>query len=575
MKREELPSMKNTIIGLLICLIALVVIVASSQVKAKVNPVADSIVLDTQCANGRMGKGKCPSGHAAVPRTITKNDLVYVGAFRVPQGTYNSTSFAGDTYVNAQYQPLTFNPVNNSLFLGQKPSTESGIKRIGEISIPALKKASDIGFDVNQLNIATVLQAPTDISNGDFDKLRTEGAIPSAEARAQLGGLYVYNNKLYGTAWSYYDASATNGVRSHWSANLNWTNATGFSGLHTVGTSPTGISANGGFVGGYMVEVPDEYKTSIGFPLLTGRTGGPITSRSSYGPSLWGFDPATFSGDNPASAQFLIGYPDNHQTLGGYNDSPSLTFNRGTSNRGVIWPEGSDSILVFGNTGLGIDYDETGFPTNNTASACNGAGTSNRDEAKTNAWLVANSPSGYTCGFLQLSASDISGGSECCFDPVNPTMGSHFNPFNVGVGESCYGFGTPTHTESRTNAWLLANSPSGYNCNGVNLSSTDISNGNGCCFVGTGETSKGGSAYPSVHQVWQYSVNDLLSVKSGSKQPWEIIPTVWNFDLPFDNPAKGKQIIGVSYDKTTRRLYVGQAFGDGNFPLIHVFTVGI
>lgn len=42
----------------------LIVIFASSQVKAVVNPTADNITLDVQCANGRMGKGKCPAGQA-------------------------------------------------------------------------------------------------------------------------------------------------------------------------------------------------------------------------------------------------------------------------------------------------------------------------------------------------------------------------------------------------------------------------------------------------------------------------------------------------------------------------------
>lgn len=62
MKREEM-SIKNTIIGLFICLCALIVIFASAQVGAVVNPTADTITLDVQCANGKWGRGKCPSGH--------------------------------------------------------------------------------------------------------------------------------------------------------------------------------------------------------------------------------------------------------------------------------------------------------------------------------------------------------------------------------------------------------------------------------------------------------------------------------------------------------------------------------
>lgn len=77
--------------------------------------------------------------------------------------------------------------------------------------------------------------------------------------------------------------------------------------------------------------------------------------------------------------------------------------------------------------------------------------------------------------------------------------------------------------------------------------------------------------------MWQYDVNDLIAVKNGSSQPHEIIPVVWNFDLPLDpDPSlHPKGIIGVSYDEVSKRLYVGQSFGDGNYPLIHVFEISV
>ena len=510
---------------------------------------------------------------AGVP--IGKSDLTYLGAFRVPQGTQGVESFSGNPYSAAQYQVFTYNPANNSILLSNTPLTTTSTMAVGEISIPSLVNPVDVGYDVSQLNTATVLQSLADPSGGTFNQIGAGGATPSDEAKAFMGGLYVYDNKLFGTVWGYYDASAANSVRSHWTANLDWSSGYGFDGIHTVGTSPTGSTANGGFVGGSMVEIPDEYKTALGYDILTGRSGGPIVSRSSYGPTFWGFDPDTFNYDNPADAEMFIGYPDSHQTLGSYNDTPSEYYTRGTSVQSIIWPEGSDSVFAFGMHGLGVEHDTNGLPIAASGGSCTGPGTSNRDEAHNNAWLVSNSPNGYECGYTYLSASDIAGGSSCCFDPEDPSNTTHNLPYSVGYGQSCYGPGTDDWSEARRNDWLVANSPGGYTCGSHGMSASDIAAGNGCCYRGAGPQDKGGNAYPSVYQVWQYDVDDLIAVKNGTQDPWDVIPTVWNLDLPLDpSPADHtKNIIGATYDETNKILYVGQSFGDGNYPLIHAFEI--
>lgn len=339
---------------------------------------------------------------------LSKSDFIYLGAFRVPHGVHGEGGFGNNPYVNAQYQPLTYNPINHSLFMGKTKPTSDSPKGLGEFSIPEIINPLDVGLDVTQLNSGSVIQDIQDISEGEFDRLRRGGELPGAEARAQLGGLYVYQGTLYGTAWSYYDASGSNGYRSHWSANVSWSEGFGFSGLHAVGTSPTGSEANGGFVGGSMVEIPDEYKEDLGFPMLTGRSGGPIISRSSYGPTFWGFDPETLDFDNPADAQMFIGYDSNHQTLGKYSDTPSLYFTMGTGVKSIIWPAGSNSIFAFGSHGLGVEHDSEGMPKANLEGACTGPGSSNRQEARSNQWLKDNAANGYACGYTSMTGSDIS-----------------------------------------------------------------------------------------------------------------------------------------------------------------------
>jgi hypothetical protein len=88
------------------------------------------------------------------------------------------------------------------------------------------------------------------------------------------------------------------------------------------------------------------------------------------------------------------------------------------------------------------------------------------------------------------------------------------------------------------------------------------------------DDSKGTHGYPYAYQVWAYDVQDFISVKKGLKQPWEITPySIWNFALPFE--VDGEEINGAAYDPATQRVFLSQAHGDGDNPLIQVFAVDL
>lgn len=63
------------------------------------------------------------------------------------------------------------------------------------------------------------------------------------------------------------------------------------------------------------------------------------------------------------------------------------------------------------------------------------------------------------------------------------------------------------------------------------------------------DSSKGGHAYPYRFQVWAYDANDLVRVRRGEVQPWEIKPyDIWTLDLPFgraDGAACGLSLIHI------------------------------
>ncbi|HEY3353215.1 MAG TPA: hypothetical protein VGQ83_08215 [Polyangia bacterium] len=81
---------------------------------------------------------------------------------------------------------------------------------------------------------------------------------------------------------------------------------------------------------------------------------------------------------------------------------------------------------------------------------------------------------------------------------------------------------------------------------------------------------KGCHAYPYAYYVWAYDVLDLVQVKNGQKEQWEIEPyATWALDLPF--ASDDRAISGAAYDPQHGRIFLSQAHGDASgLPLIHV-----
>ncbi|MEZ6074791.1 MAG: hypothetical protein R3C56_03675 [Pirellulaceae bacterium] len=76
------------------------------------------------------------------------------------------------------------------------------------------------------------------------------------------------------------------------------------------------------------------------------------------------------------------------------------------------------------------------------------------------------------------------------------------------------------------------------------------------------------------YQAWAYDVHDLIDVKNGLKESWQIQPyDVWTFDLPMGGARK--EIGGVAFDSQSGRIYVSQQLvdGNGNYPIINVFQL--
>ncbi len=236
---------------------------------------------------------------------VGPSDLTYLGAFGVPTDgfAYNSTG-------------LTLGDPGRSLFLAGWTDSPAN----AEISIP------DIG------GRASLLQPLRNMA-GQLARV--------GDPDTRIGGQLLYGDRLYVSAFIYYDATGVQTMSL-------------FSRPRRLDqgaiTGPQRVGALGaGFYSGYMAPVPSVWRTAIGGPAVTGNCCLSIISRTSYGPALFAFDPA-----NPGVALPLVYYPEAHQTLGAYGTpAPNPIFNGTTRITGVVVPDNMPVALFFGSTGIG------------------------------------------------------------------------------------------------------------------------------------------------------------------------------------------------------------------------------
>jgi hypothetical protein len=82
---------------------------------------------------------------------------------------------------------------------------------------------------------------------------------------------------------------------------------------------------------------------------------------------------------------------------------------------------------------------------------------------------------------------------------------------------------------------------------------------------------KGTHGYPYRGFVWAYNASDLVQVKQGHKNPWDIKPyATWTLTAPFMSNAR-TAILGATYDPATRRVFVSLGFADGTAPVVAVY----
>ena len=305
------------------------------------------------------------AGDPSTQPLIQFADLSYLGAFRLPAQTLNNDSFSIGGH------PIAFNPARNSLFVTSRAG------RTAEIAIPAPVNSNDI----LQLPFATFLQSFYETTEGTIAQVST--------VDASLSGLLVMSDRLYGSASIYYDAQNTQRV-SHYS------HSTTLSQVGVIGMRQVWEDAKSGFVSGYMAVVPAEWQALLGGPAVTGQCCIPVTWRTSWGPSAFAFNPADINSLAKVPAAPLLYYPQDHPTLGHWNDSNPV-YGGTTQVTGVALLAGTRTALFFGRNG-------TGTP-------CYGNGTSDQT----------------------LVGKTGPDGALWCFDPTSTAKGQHAYPYTYQI----------------------------------------------------------------------------------------------------------------------------------------------
>jgi hypothetical protein len=297
---------------------------------------------------------------------VQETTLAYQGAFRLPLADEGDSGFAyGAT-------ALAFNPAHGSLFL----VGHDWRQYVAEVSVPEIRQRSNVA----ELATASVLQPLSDVTEGKMKTLN-----PGDPNAKKIGGLLPYHDKLYISAYSYYDGAATQ-VLSHFVSSLDLSVKGDVTGPYRVGKEKAG------FVSGYMTLVPTVWQAALGGPALTGQCCLAIVSRTSSGPAIFSVDPAEIGVKNPTPATPLVFYP-SEQPLTPW-DGTNLYYNGSTEVRGVVLPDGTRSVLFFGRHGLGP--------------FCYGAGTPKED------LKGKRTPDGVT---------------KYCYDPQDDSKGTHAFPY--------------------------------------------------------------------------------------------------------------------------------------------------
>jgi hypothetical protein len=290
-----------------------------------------SVHSQTQIETQRVNQGILVAPEKAP--LIQKESLVYEGMFTLPPEQVNNSRFGFGG--NA----IAFNRERKTLFL----MGHERLHKAAEITIPELSPS------LATAKRATILQPFHDPTDGKY-------LMVASNAYALIGGMLPWGDRLITTVYNDYDATLSQKA-SHFVSGRDLSVPTDTLGPFEVG------KLKAGYVSGYMGVVPLAWREAFGGPALTGNCCISIIGRTSYGPAVSAFNPDDLGTEKQIPATALLYYPGD-RPLRKYSGEGSANefFNAKTRVTGVVFPEGTRSVLFFGTHSLGqAKYGSGGY----------------------------------------------------------------------------------------------------------------------------------------------------------------------------------------------------------------------
>ena len=244
-------------------------------------------LLATACTAGVLSlntstDNDIPGGDATLagPELLSISDLVYEGAFRVPERSNGVSS------MNFSQGPIAYDAGRHSIFLVGHTRQQA----VAEYLVPGISASTDVTkLKMTQPAIQAFSSVLDRMPDGNPERLN------------RIGGLARHDDQLMISAYDYYDAPADN-LTTH----LVLHNARDLDGSAVTGA----ISFQGrAHTAGWMSPIPDEWQEALGGTWLTGNSSGePIIGRHSVGPSAFAFDPEGMSNTYTVATKTLLDF---------------------------------------------------------------------------------------------------------------------------------------------------------------------------------------------------------------------------------------------------------------------------
>lgn len=321
-----------------------------------------------------------PTPPATDPTTqplIQAGDVTLVGCFRVPPWVPGAPAPQSPGYGG---HGLCYWPNRGSLLLVGNNQHQW----VTEITVPA---APSLSSNLADLPFAETIQPYTDVFcgkrlsvDGDtYNGVEIGGFTPDSGGDALLAVVWTYYDNahppqkkvLFRIAKTDFSQLTPDDVQGPFQI------GTGFSVSIPQGSQDDHDHRIGGFASGYLTKIPPDWQELFGGMMrLCGQGGGvSILNRTSSGPSAQAFRLPSGNERDPIQATMLMGYPSDssnpsspfhHPTLGtwGEDGSGAGLYNGMQNFRGMVWPDGTRSILFVGWGGTTFCY---GAPTSDPA----------------------------------------------------------------------------------------------------------------------------------------------------------------------------------------------------------------